>query len=1248
MASILSATIPSHYTVVSSTERNGIMYLGDPVVLTLNKSGANAYEVRNYLGTVVESGSVSGTTIILTSSFDCGWYRVYLTGPNNDASYGHSYGAYAFIVIRSNSLFSSNPGDDPVKALGQGGSEGSDVVLKGALGIGTSRLQILRSDHVDLSNPYWPGFSPGNTYTGESLWNSRQMAEAITRNQPQDPARPFPIMCQFAGNNADTLSPAAVSGTWMLVYPDEPALDPEHLYMTITAGTSSGHKVTIHYPNNSTLVETFDNLGSGASAATTINATSNYIKCFSGSGEQAVPMAQTSFYQAIDGYTINTHKQGVINTVTYLYPYGVHYYEGPQNEPSQTPSTAQAMKLFQGYVHLGNAAAIAMGPCFVAIGDWEAFINADGLDYCDEISTHMYNSQTAGDINMARYQFSHWKAQLEAAGAGDKPIWSTESTGTLNSVYDSYHPRRSRIAMLQTLMLEQFGCPRERNQVWYDSSHGFWGVPSWFINDDGSLNPHAALYRTLAEETFYQLHHHAIDFGSPHANAIFLGSVYKSEQYGNSTAVLVSQSWADDFTVTLTIEGTTDDIVIVDAWGNESSVAQSAGKITVPVYDIPTYVRLPAGVLSYVDHVNDWDSSVPGSVSAYGKGKLHAGTVPNTDILDNTYQRTYGGGGADGSVSSLQDLPDTAQIVWNSTVDVDRVIIIGTSPWQPYSGLIDFDIQTTTNGTDWTTRATVTKDTPTAFIHPTSFQNVGCTYETYHGEQWIYDVPLPATYSCTGVRLYVRETTYGGEPIGAIDAAGFGQGNSGQHMCLQEILVPSATSPTPYTAGYVDLVTGSSGLVGYWRLGEPTGATVAVSAVNSPTLDGSYFFNPDTTGPVRAPGAINDGNTAKLFINLGYVAVADNALLHVGDTFTIEFWHNVSGDTGTPAGGLFDNGQMVIRWEAGTLKLYGPFDLLVAHASVDYTDTQWHHIVITKAGGAPTIYIDSVDVTTVDNSHTFTNTSASWHFGWRVVDEFALYNVAISASDVLDHFNAQGTPSAEPTQDVDLFPTPDPFAYGDEFVGGQAQVYEGDWLNAPNLYAYEWQKSDNGTTGWTSATGTRSDYIIDAGLLGKYLRCRVTPSNVVGAGAVTASNAIGPIGATPDYDDLPTANTPAISVSPVATGTPNVGETISSTTGTWTNTPTSYAYLWQKSSNGTTGWTTTSVTTSTLYVTSPYLTVYLRCQVIATNADGHSAPAFTNVLGPVQDQPELADGSSRRDRRTTGGAKPHGRIRRTV
>ncbi len=953
----------------------------------------------------------------------------------------------------------------------------------------------------------------------------------------------------------------------------------------------------------------------------------------------------------------NDYRQGVIDTVTYLWPFGVHHYEGPTNEPDMNAQTAHQMKIFQESVHQGNPEAIAIGPCPVNIqdlGSWRAFLEAGGGDACDEFSTHMYNSQTSGDINQGRYQISRWCSLLEEFGFEEKPYWSTESTNVFTSVYGSYHPRRARVPVLQTLTLEQFGCPREKNAVWYDGAHGFNAYPSYLIHEDGSINPYGALYRTLAEETFYQLHHHVIDFGSVEANAIFLGSVYKSADFGISTAVLVSQSHAANFTVTLTVEGTISDLVCVDAWGNESTLEQTGGKVVVPVDDIPTYVRLPAGVEVYVDHVNDWSSSPPGSVSAYARATV-SGVTAAPLLVDNTYATVYGSfvkGQWDND--SSESVPDVATVLFASLTDVDRVVVVGVSPWQPYGALVDFDVQTTTNGVDWITRATVTKDDPGDLtrVHPTNSVQAGCTYETYWDEQWIYDVNLGATFACTGVRLYVRQTSYGGEPIQAIDIDGKGQGNRYQHVVLQELLIPSPSGADPYTAAYVDLVTETSGLLAYYRMGELVGATTAVSEVNSPAVDGTRVY-PDAQ-PVEGALAGNYGNGGTV------VSVPHSSTLNFADTFSLEFWVNLRGDDFGGAYWLFakGTGAPFVRWDLGVISLRSYDNTIVASTSVDVTDSNWNHIVITKSGSDTHIYVNSVDVTVLGTNATFTNTSSAMSvagngtdsFGpRRWTDEFAIYNVALSPTDVTDHFNSSGTPAEVPVLNESQYTTATPVISGFANVDEQIQSSSGYWTSFPNHYEYQWQDSANGTTGWANVVGsTRSDYITDSGDLGRYLRCGVTPANVVGTGTIIYSESFGPIGAAISYDDPPATNTPAISANPVATGTPNIGETVSSTTGTWTNTPTSYAYLWQKSSNGTTGWTTTSVTTSTLFVTAPYLALYLRCKVTASNADGNSIPAYTNVLGPVEDVPEVADGSRRKDRRTMGGAKPHGRIRGAV
>ncbi len=1208
---------PTHYTTVSCSDRNGIFYVGDIVELTLDKAGADAYEIRDFEGNIVSSGAVSGTTIVPDvpgGGWACGWYRVYLTGPVNDAVFFHSYGAYNFIVIRDTAGFSQNNATDPVITTSNGGDDSNDPVVKCVLGMGPTRLSLRDAQLSDVSNPYLPGVAPGDSFTGSSLWAAKLQAEATTALAPTDPARPWPQFIEFANGGHDNIPiPEVTAGYWMVAYPKTTVLDGTQVFVRSDPGTTSGTKVRVYYPNASTLVETYDNVVGSHAGAAAITAASSYIAIFYRGGDTGRTMAATAIG--------NAYRLGVIATVEYLYPLGVHYFEGTYNEPTLNAEQAHAQMQFQYSVHQGNPSAKATGPISVDIANltaWQTFIDAGGLDYCDEISTHMYNSQTAGDFNLGRASIRAWLNLLEASGYSDKILWSTESTHARCSLYGSFKPRDSDISLLMTLLLEQFGLPRERNQVWYDRSHGFWGYPSWFENQDGSLNPYAALYRTLAEETFYQLHHHAMDFRSDAANKIFLGSIYKSESYGISTAVLVSHSFLPNGTVTLTIDGTTDPITYVDGWGNEATATQSSGRITVPVSNIPTYVRLPQGVDCYVYSVapggDDWGATPPASVSAYGRAKIELGATNAPGIIDNVFQTEYGTG-----VTYSEDVPNSGQVVWNSTVDVDRVVVFATPPWSIWSTLIDFDIQTTTDGTNWTTRATVTQGDPAdvTFVHPTSSVQAGCTYETYWDKQWIFDVKLPATYAATGVRVYVREVSWGGEPIPEIDAAGMGQGNGGQVLCIQEIVVPSATAPTPYTAGYRDLVSGEASVVGYWRLGEKTSEATAVSEVNSPTVDGTYVPSP---GPQLVTGAINDGDGAHQFINLGIMSVPHNSSLNVADTFSIEFWSNVGGDNFTGSRNVFVKGVTTecpkVIWNVGVIELWKG-STKIAHSSVAYTDPDWHHVVITKNGAATKIWLDTVDVTILDTNATFTNNTSAIEWYWRKLDEVALYNAVLSGSAVADHYNASGTPAAVPEID-DSYETPEPEISGAANVDEQIQSSEGLWLNAPTAYTFQWQASANGTTGWANVGGaTRSDYIIDSGELTKYLRCQVTPANVVGAGSAATSNVVGPVGAPIDYSAVPTVDVPAIVVAPAVTGAAAVGQTLSCSTGTWTNSPTSYAYQWQQSANGTTGWSAAGSSGSTLLLTLLHEDLYLRCRVTARNDDGSGTPSYSNTVGPV-------------------------------
>ena len=87
---------------------------------------------------------------------------------------------------------------------------------------------------------------------------------------------------------------------------------------------------------------------------------------------------------------------------------------------------------------------------------------------------------------------------------------------------------------------------------------------------------------------------------------------------------------------------------------------------------------------------------------------------------------------------------------------------------------------------------------------------------------------------------------------------------------------------------------------------------------------------------------------------------------------------------------------------------------------------------------------------------------------------------------------------------------------------------------------------------------------------------------------------------------------PVNSVAPVISGTLSVGSTLTTTNGTWSNSPTSYAYQWYAGASLITG-----ATSSTFVLTTSENGAYITCQVTASNAAGAGSAATSNSLGPV-------------------------------
>lgn len=171
---------------------------------------------------------------------------------------------------------------------------------------------------------------------------------------------------------------------------------------------------------------------------------------------------------------------------------------------------------------------------------------------------------------------------------------------------------------------------------------------------------------------------------------------------------------------------------------------------------------------------------------------------------------------------------------------------------------------------------------------------------------------------------------------------------------------------------------------------------------------------------------------------------------------------------------------------------------------------------------------------------------------------------------------------------------------------------QGSWSNSPTLFAYQWQRCDSAGSNCANLAGATTDsYALVRDDIGSTIRFAVTATNPYGHASATSAQTAVVLTASPINTAVPTF-----------TGTASQGQQLTASQGAWNNSPTTYAYQWQRCDTSGSSCTNISSATSNKY-TLQYAEAgfTVRVVVTATNSFGSGSAASARTSEVVGQGP---------------------------
>ena len=307
----------------------------------------------------------------------------------------------------------------------------------------------------------------------------------------------------------------------------------------------------------------------------------------------------------------------------------------------------------------------------------------------------------------------------------------------------------------------------------------------------------------------------------------------------------------------------------------------------------------------------------------------------------------------------------------------------------------------------------------------------------------------------------------------------------------------------------------------------------------------------------------------------------------------------------TPASALSDHKMLFeIRTSAGTV-----FQVTATKLKA----SAWEYLAVTEtSSGTLTLYLNGEQVgqtTGVTISPASLGSTPDDFLGKPQVSgepmfdgsmsNVAFYNKALSASQILAHYNAGEYPVNT------VLPTISGTAKDGKALSAKA----GTWTGlTPITFAYQWTRCNASGAECTSiGSATEAKYTLGHEDVGRTVRVAVSATNSAGAGSATSAQTV-----------VIAAIKPSNTALPVISGTPNVGQLLSVSNGGWEGSPvTSYAYQWEACNNVGAKCKEIAGATASTYRVIPYeIADTLRAVVTASNSGG-SASATSSLTGLV-------------------------------